>query len=533
MKNDYIKNVSKAISLAAILAFSSCEVTDLQPQNALSETTAFETPERIELAVAGVYDAAQSGFYAGGAVRGYPFGAAHCQQGDMRGEDMSLGGGATFYAITYQATYDPSSPNNGFMWQTLYNMINKANIVIDGLKKTKATATFTQERIDAYEAECRFLRALAHHQLLIHWSRPYSDNPNREAGGVPYRTTPVTGGASVDEAIKQGRNTVAECYTKILEDLDYAETKLPVSQGTRNLTRANRAAAIALKTRIRLHQNNWAAVLTEGNKLASQSVAPFSSSIGSYRLAADPMGAFGSNNKNNVESIFSIENNDVDNAGTNGSLPRMYAAVSQGGGRAIVCISPLIWNQAFWLAEDLRRSTAAVATDPTGFRFTRKYIDVTNQSDNAPIIRYAEVLLNMAEAITRTSGVDARALALLNAVRNRAVTDVNRQFRLSDFASREDLLRAIINERRIEFLAEGHRWADIHRLAQDPAVGTNGIPAKVNNSSNFQTLYTGNPATVLSMLAAIPYTDNRFLWPIPSEEIVNNPTLAKQQNPGW
>jgi starch-binding outer membrane protein, SusD/RagB family len=70
-------------------------VIDLQPQTAFSDITAFDTPERIELAMAGVYDAAQNGDYFG-QVRGYPFGAAHIEQGDMRGEDML--NQALFYA---------------------------------------------------------------------------------------------------------------------------------------------------------------------------------------------------------------------------------------------------------------------------------------------------------------------------------------------------------------------------------------------------------------------------------------------------
>jgi hypothetical protein len=42
------------------------------------------------------------------------------------------------------------------------------------------------------------------------------------------------------------------------------------------------------------------------------------------------------------------------------------------------------------------------------------------------------------------------------------------------------------------------------------------------------TPYTGALGTV-----AIPYSDFRFLWPIPQDEINANPTLAKEQNPGW
>ena len=71
----------------------------------------------MTLAVNGVYDAAQSGFYLGTAVRGYPFGAAYIAQGDMRGEDML--NQAAFYQITYEATYNNASPNNGFQFQNI------------------------------------------------------------------------------------------------------------------------------------------------------------------------------------------------------------------------------------------------------------------------------------------------------------------------------------------------------------------------------------------------------------------------------
>src|SRR5687767_5405116 len=90
-------------SIALVVAASCSEVLDVQPQTALSDATAFTTPSRIALVVTGMYDAAQSGFYAGGAVRGYPFGAAHIEQGDNRGEDVV--NTQAFYAITYGNTY--------------------------------------------------------------------------------------------------------------------------------------------------------------------------------------------------------------------------------------------------------------------------------------------------------------------------------------------------------------------------------------------------------------------------------------------
>ena len=533
-----------ALGTTLMLA-TACSVTDLQPVDALSESTEYNTPERIEVAVVGVYDGAQSGFYTGGlsagVVRGYPFGAAHLQQGDVRGEDMVSV--AAFYGVTYDATYDATTPNNGFFWQTAYAMINRANVVIDNIRKAPVNAALTEATKNSYEGELRLLRAMGHFYLLVNFARPFGDNPTATNGGIPYRDKATVGlvgtstGLSVDEASKQGRNTVTECYDKMLADLDFAETNLPATRSKNGITRATKAAAIALKTRIRLHQNNFTQVIVEANKLVPVT-GNLVSPIGNYTLTPTPIGPFGAGNKANVESIFSIENNDADNSGVNGAAPSMYST-SVSGGRGIIGISPVIWNQSFFPANDFRKSADMVqqdgATSPgRGAMFSKKYADATARTDNAPIIRYAEVLLNAAEAIARTtSGVDARALQLLNAVRNRAVPAGTGRYTDASFKTNQDLVQAILNERRIEFLAEGMRWLDIHRLATDAVFSAKGIPAKASRTLTFTNLYTNNPSTTFTMLAAIPYANFKFIWPLPIEEINNNPTLKTQQNPGW
>ena len=84
----------------ALVAGTSCKkVLEVSPSTAIDESLAYSTPEKCLASLNGVYDAAQSGFYAGATVRGYPFGAANIEQGDMRGEDMH--NNATFYQVTY------------------------------------------------------------------------------------------------------------------------------------------------------------------------------------------------------------------------------------------------------------------------------------------------------------------------------------------------------------------------------------------------------------------------------------------------
>src|SRR5699024_8979837 len=137
-------------------------------------------------------------------------------------------------------------------------------------------------------------------------------------------------------------------------------------------------------------------------------------------------------------------------------------------------------------------------------------------SDLAPVIRHAEVKLNLAEALAREGDLQG-GLDRLNEVRDRALADPDSQsYILSDLPTDKDIVEAIILERRIEFLMEGRRWGDIHRLQLDDLAPISGIPAKVANGVPSPDSYeaaSGNmPNTSVS---AIPYDDYRFIWPLP------------------
>lgn len=521
--------------LAGSLLTTGCnKILDTQPYVSFSESTAYSSPQRVLLALIGVYDAAQSGFYVGNVIRGYPFGAANIQQGDMRGEDML--NQAQFYQVTYEATYNSTTPNNGFMWQTLFALINKANLAIEGVRGAVANNIITSAVGLQYEAECRFLRAMAYHELLTHFARPYADG-NGSKPGVMYRDFGISSDATIVLAREQRRETVAQNYDKILADLDFAEANLsaralpPPVAGTPDATpvnyRATKAAAIALKMRVKLHKGDWAGVIAEGNKIISTST-PFTSPIGGWKLNATADGVWANNLTD--ESIFSIKNDANDNGGNNGALANMLGTPTLGG-RGLVRVSPIAYNMQAWRCDDRRRS---LLTQDGRSYYSTKYRDITNRTDAAPQIRYAEVLLMQAEAEARNAaGVSARALDLLNAVRNRALLDVATQtYLLSSFANKNALIRAILDERRIEFLGEGKRWADIHRLALDPDFSTGGIPAKMTFADALFASYncTTNP-TLTKSIQAIPYSNFRFIWPIPLEEVQQNPNV--EQNPGY
>ncbi len=545
-------------SLAILFLFAGCKKSlNLVPYTQFGDETAFQTPERCQLALYGVYDAAQSGFYdplngTALGVRGYPFGAAALEQSDMRGEDMvNL---QSFFQVTYQNNYTPVAPNNVNMWSNLYLLINKANLSIDGFRAAAAKGTITTTVANQYEAECRFLRALAHHELVINFARPYLDNAG-SFPGVPYRDYAVGSPASLERVRAQPRDSVKTVYTKILADLEFADTYLsptvPVTvTGTSlpvgvNVFRATKAAAIALKMRVKSHMGDWNGVLTEGNRLLPASlneivITSNVSPIGGLKLNASPDGAF--LNNQTAESIFSIRNDPLDNhaGGNNSAMSQMYGSITAGG-RGLVSISPIIWNNAYWRCDDTRRTllyaTGTGAASVTAI-FTKKYIDYVNKSDYCPILRYPEIFLTVAEAEARNAaGVSSRAVSLLNIVRNRALpggtpsTAPPATYTTASFATKTDLIKAILAERRIEFLAEGRRWADIHRLVLEPDYTTNGIPAKVvNGYNNIASFGCSLPMPALGQLG-IAYSDFRFLWPIPQDERAQNPIVA--QNPGY
>ncbi len=524
MNIKYIKTKKYFLSLAvAALTLSSCNrdnIMELQPYNQISEDVAFSSKENIVLSVNGMYQSAQIGQYnnanPSSAGRGYPFGAAYYQQNDMRGEDMV--NTASFYAVTYTGTWDPSgSLNTVYYWIDTYRLINRANLVIEGVNKAIANGVISETEGNDYVGQALFFRAFSHYELLNFFARPYKHTADASHLGVPYRLKPSNSLATIEENASLPRGTVAANYTQLLADLDQAET-LMTSKTTRSVKNAIvyacKEAAIALKTRVYLSKSDFPKVITEANKLD-----------GLYSLTADPNTPF-ANNYGNSESIFSLENSATNNPSVNGALASQY------NGRGLIAISPVIWNQPSWLATDKRRS-ASMVRDGAGVLYTNKYKDTSTLTDASPLLRYSEVLLNRAEAKARLG--DATYLADLNTVRNRSLANPATE-QYTAFGSATAAVNAVLLERRIEFLAEGLRWNTIHRLQQDNLTPTSGIPQKYRNGQNPtpSDYQIGVPYVYKSTdVPAIPYADHKYVWPIPTLETSANPVLAAQQNPGY
>lgn len=528
INNTIIKNVRRAAMVAALapaIALTSCvkDTLDLEPAYSLSENNGFDSPEHVELSMAGAYDRIQNSYYSPGSTysRGYPFGAASILQGEMRGEDFMMT--QQFFLITFQGTYNTSSGNNQAMWEASFEALNRVNVVMEGVQQAGAEGIITTEKANQYAGEMYFLRALIYHNLMIHFAAPYNLTGYNNDYGMPLYLTSHTTKDDIEEAMQIGRSSVQQTYAQILSDLNQAESLLPEVNEANNISRANKWAAIALKTRVYLHMRDWNNVLTEAKKFDSSD----------YELEADPATPFLSYD-NNSESIFSVENTAEDNTSVNGSLSSMFNPYQ----RYMCPISPILYNNKLWLEDDKRRDELVEIYATDNVPYCYKYRSSTRE-EYAPMLRLAEVYLNAAEAALRNND-QTTALTYLNLVRDRSLADPSTQsYKSADFASANDMLEAILWERRFETFGEGLRWGDIHRLAVDDMAPTGGIPAKIRYAA-----VKGDAAATSFVIGkdideswylvgAYPYTDRRFLWPIPVSDLSRNATLAAQQNVGW
>ena len=449
------------------------------PQTSITDATAFDTPARVANQVNSLYAALKNGNFYGGRAQ---------IAGDIRGEDFlnettNLVTGSDVWSL------NPTGTSQNFVknvWGQAYFVINLCNLFIDGMA-TKGTTVVGAALSNNYVAEAKLVRAVSYLKLVEHYARPYADG-NGNKPGLPLRLTGIKASGASDLA----RSTVAEIYTQILADLDFAETNLPLTyaSATLNTTRAHRNTAIALKTRVYLAMQNYAKVVAEANKIVGQDVAPFSATSGvTHSLNANIVNVFRTPYTSS-ESIFSMPMTATsgDNPGTQNQLG-YYFSRTTGNGEFSLNPSGIIANTG-WTSTDARRGFNAVVSSKPYINV--KYNAPSPYTDYAPIIRYAEVLLNLAEALARANtGVDAKALALVNAVRKRsdATTTLTA-------TSQTELVNAILTERRIEFLGEGLRNFDLMRLLQTiPAKGS--IPAKA-------------PA------------DQGYIWPISSDELSLN-----------
>ena len=448
-----IINIRAIAVILGLMTFLACsdDFIDVESQDPNSEDF-FNTEEDYQDALVGAYDLLQSTYI-------------NVMLGEIASDNTLAGGESATDVIGIQEIDDmihtPVNQQLRDIWGWMYAGVNRANYIME-----------FQDNIDfagknEVLAQTRFLRAYYYFEL-VKWF-----------GDVPLK---------VDERIQFGdqfdidRTPKAEVYAQIEADLIYAADNLPVTQAEAG--RITRGAAQALLGKVYLYQDKF----TE----AAQTLDLVINS-GNYDLVADYESIFEQEGENNVESVFEVQYSDKEGAGfgclqcSEGNVAVGFNGIRNYAGPTFE--SGFSFNvptqEAFDLYEegDIRRDIAILdieawsletgATFSTGYEhtgfFNRKYIarqgglntpDANlTRANNYRSIRFADVLLMAAEAYNRGGLGDDVARLYLNRVRTRAeLTEVN--------ASGSELTDAIINERRLELMGEGHRFFDLVRTGR-------------------------------------------------------------------
>ncbi|MEO6720290.1 MAG: RagB/SusD family nutrient uptake outer membrane protein [Ferruginibacter sp.] len=163
---------------------------------------------------------------------------------------------------------------------------------------------------------------------------------------------------------------------------------------------------------------------------------------------------------------------------------------------------------------------------PTGlYIFKMEDPTVINNSLNEssrclPLIRYAEILLNFAEATNEFFGPNSEVYLAVEAIRNRAGL---RPYALPAGLSRDQMRSAIQLERRLELAYEGHRFFDVRRwmiAEQTENLQMHGMEVKRNGAAVTYNVFNVRKHN---------FSKAMYLWPIPLKEIAKSPELV--QNP--
>ncbi len=481
-----ILNIFLVLLIAAGFNACSDDLLEPVPETNISDLSAFETTERIEAQVRGIYSAFKSGQYLGGRYQVY---------NSIRGDQFinHRSNSATGLMI-WNNNVAAASQEVLNVWAVIYTAINRINMFIEGMELYEDIIIednlLTRDQYDQFVGEALALRGIAYHHLIQFYAHAYNRDPNN--WGAILRVTAQRS----SEDNHMARATLAETYEQILEDLDMAESLMKDVDGPNNnttVTQLNKSSVIAFKTRVYLHMNDWQNVIAEANKIVSAS-APFAAPSGvQYALNDSFEGIF--RNYTSSEAIFSIPMTPTEQPGTQNGLAHFFTPNPSGGNSEYsINQESKVWSSdAFPHADARRQLTDTFTMFGEDEIFIAKYLEDPHL-DWAPVMRYAEVLLNLAEAEAMNAGsVNARALDLLNAVFLRsnpgeAPIEIND---LSEFTDR------VLLERGMEFLGEGLDNMDIQRT-----LGT--YRAK------------GEAATV------DPDNPN-YIWPIPqSEQATNN-----------
>ncbi|WP_316791123.1 RagB/SusD family nutrient uptake outer membrane protein [Pedobacter frigoris] len=355
------------------------------------------------------------------------------------------------------------------IWTLHYKVINIANVIINNLPKhAKFDITLQKQFI----AEAKFLRAFGYMRLAVLYGEDALTND--QARGVPLRLNAFDR-SDASQIIPRTANKLV--FDQVVKDLEEAIPDLPTSYPEAQATfadvklrsRAVKSVGRAFLSRVYLYLKNYDGVVTNANLVLGDA---------SYVLAPTPAEVFPNNSTVKTVSANIPFNKEV-----------VYGYPLSWSTYEIPHRFGYIADPAFvqtYTVNDMRGKTMIIpSTVPVGKLTTSKYTS-PNYYDNIMVIRLAEVMLNKAEALARKDGVNQTSVDILNAIYQRAFTSAQKPalYTLTSFASKEQLVSRILQERRWELAFEGQDRFDRQRsgLAINPVLPANRVAFPIPKS---------------------------------------------------
>ncbi len=342
-------------------------------------------------------------------------------------------------------------------WTRLYRSINIANNI---LKSSEELPMNTQEEIAGYNkvrGEAHFLRAFYYFWLTNVYGQPYDPKTADEKLGVPLKTSEEV----LD--IKYQRNTVQECYERIVADLVEAEKELTAyGLSQPSIYRADSVAAQLLLARTYLYMQNWDMAEKYVRKVVKNH--PDLQNINTNKDRHMK--------KTNPENIFSMGGDDLP-----GFLTDQYQAYQVHKEHYSIYTDNDLrqknwyytYNTYTGLSKRPEHSQYAETYKQTDKEYTYfcyyglcGLLSAGERSDVSSLfwLRSSEAYFILAEALAY-QGKTEEALEVLNT--QRAARYYPNSAELSKTYTEEELVNEIRLERRKEFAFEGHRWFDLRR----------------------------------------------------------------------
>lgn len=483
-----MKNI--ILGIIIIVCFASCESTlEEVPKDFVSKANFYKNEEDAEAAIAGAYAGMQNDF----------FGITNYLMTELHGDYLFGRGSQAPITIWDQILDQRNIGRCATNWSSFYNTINRANAVLDNVPAIENIDAGVKEQI---LAEAHFLRALCYFELVRGW------------GAVPIKTT-----ESIDlSAIEAPREPESQVYELIVQDCLAAEAGLGEVGGETG--RASKWAAKMLLAHVYLTMENWAGAAEKAEDVISNgpfALVPVEESDDFYKIFAVDT---------STEDIMSMHHSETKGSTIpnylhrSGNIPYNYSS----GGVFAWLPDPNSFIGDSWDDNDLRKGFNLYTQiqnadgewvplpDTTPILFKKFITNTSGQSVySVPIYRFTEAFLFYAEAASMASGSPSSlALERLNMIKRRAYGLDPNTASAVDYPSGmsgSDFRAAVVQERAYEFITERRRWFDLKR--------------------------TG---TVKEAFAAAGKNilDERFLWPIPEDEINNNPAVNQaDQNPGY